>query len=147
VTNELLSNVLVPVASAEDAESTCEALLPRLTPGEGSVTVIHVVEKAGGAPDEASVEQREEYAQAALDVVERRCEAAGVAVETCVVYGTDVADAILSHRSFEEMFDAARTHDADMVVMGWGDDAHGSPGRAESAIDELPTTFPVISSC
>ncbi|WP_247009861.1 amino acid permease [Halorientalis litorea] len=49
---------------------------------------------------------------------------------------------IISHRSYEEIFDAARSHDADLVVMGWGPDSHGSPGRAESAIDELAHDLP-----
>jgi nucleotide-binding universal stress UspA family protein len=49
---------------------------------------------------------------------------------------------ILSHRGFEEIFDAAETHDADMVVMGWGPDSHGSPGRAESAFDEMAGNIP-----
>jgi len=49
---------------------------------------------------------------------------------------------ILSHRGFEEVFDAARTQDADLAVMGWGEDAHGSPGRAESAIDEVAGDLP-----
>jgi amino acid transporter/nucleotide-binding universal stress UspA family protein len=49
---------------------------------------------------------------------------------------------ILSHRGFEEIFDAARTHDADLVVMGWGGEAHGSPGRAESAVDEVVGGIP-----
>jgi nucleotide-binding universal stress UspA family protein len=47
---------------------------------------------------------------------------------------------ILSHRSFEEVFDAARTHDADTVVMGWG--RHGAPSRAEGTIDELTHDLP-----
>jgi nucleotide-binding universal stress UspA family protein len=46
---------------------------------------------------------------------------------------------ILSHRSFEEIFDAARTHEADLVVMGWGPHSHG---RAESRIDELTEDIP-----
>ncbi|MEF8826407.1 MAG: universal stress protein, partial [Halapricum sp.] len=49
---------------------------------------------------------------------------------------------ILSHKSFEEIFDAARDHEVDLVVMGWGPDAHGSPGRAESALDEVTQDVP-----
>jgi len=43
---------------------------------------------------------------------------------------------------FEEVFDAARTYGADLTVMGWGEDSHGAPGRAESAIDELAYSLP-----
>jgi nucleotide-binding universal stress UspA family protein len=40
------------------------------------------------------------------------------------------------------VFDAAESHDADVLVMGWGDDSHGSPGRAESAVDEIAGDLP-----
>ena len=58
-------------------------------------------------------------------------------------FGVDVeTHTVLSHRSFEEVFDAARTYDADVAVMGWGPGSHGSPGRAESAVDELAHDLP-----
>lgn len=95
MTDDLLANVLVPIASPEDAEATCDAALSRLARNGGRLTAVHVVEKADGAPDKASVEQREEYANAALAVVERRAAEAGVPVETRVVFDTDVTDAIL----------------------------------------------------
>ena len=105
--SDLLSNVLVPVAGEDDAAATCGVLVPRLSP-DSRVTAVHVVEKAGGAPDKASVEQREEVAEAAFDVVERECETSGIAVETRVVYATDVADGIL---------DAADDVDASAIVF------------------------------
>ncbi|MFB6250943.1 MAG: amino acid permease [Halobellus sp.] len=49
---------------------------------------------------------------------------------------------VLSHRGFEEIFDAATTYDADLTVMGWGPNSHGAPGRAESAIDEIASSLP-----
>jgi nucleotide-binding universal stress UspA family protein len=70
-------------------------VLPQIAAAEGRVAAIVVVEKAGGGIDKASVEQRELAAEDALAVVEARAEAAGVPVETDVVYGTDVADAII----------------------------------------------------
>jgi len=48
---------------------------------------------------------------------------------------------ILSHRGIEEVFDAARTHDADTVVMGYGG-AQFAGGRAEGALDELTHDLP-----
>jgi len=56
---DLLKHVLVPVAHEEDALKTAKALAP-YTPER--VTVLHVVEKAGGAPDKTPVEQSEEIA-------------------------------------------------------------------------------------
>jgi amino acid transporter/nucleotide-binding universal stress UspA family protein len=48
---------------------------------------------------------------------------------------------VISHRGFEEVFDAATMYTADLVVMGWGPD-HGSPGRAEGAFDDLTQDVP-----
>jgi nucleotide-binding universal stress UspA family protein len=48
---------------------------------------------------------------------------------------------ILSHRGIEEVFDAARTNDADTVVMGYGGTQFAS-GRAEGALDELAHDLP-----
>jgi nucleotide-binding universal stress UspA family protein len=63
--------------------------------------------------------------------------------EDAETFGVDVeTHTIISHKSFEAIFDAARTHNADLCVMGWGPDSHGSPGRAESAIDELREAVP-----
>ncbi|MGM0398963.1 MAG: amino acid permease [Halobacteriota archaeon] len=48
---------------------------------------------------------------------------------------------ILSHRGFEEVFDAARTNDADTVVMGYHTTKFAG-GRAEGTLDELTHTLP-----
>ena len=63
---------------------------------------VHAVEKTGGAPDKASVEQREAAAEAAFDVLRDALRDALGDVETEVRYGTDVADTI-----FEAADDAA----------------------------------------
>lgn len=55
----LLAHVLVPVATAEDARTTAMSL-DQYAPTR--VTVLHVVEKAGGAPDKAPMEQQETQA-------------------------------------------------------------------------------------
>jgi nucleotide-binding universal stress UspA family protein len=93
-TGALFDRVLVPVASPEDAAATAAALEPYA--GEvGRVVAVHVVEKAGGAPDKLSVEAAEEYGEETLDEFEERLEAAGVAVETRRVFGTNVIETIL----------------------------------------------------
>lgn len=48
---------------------------------------------------------------------------------------------ILSHRGIEEVFDAARTNDADTVVMGYGGTQFAG-GRAEGTLDELAHDLP-----
>jgi nucleotide-binding universal stress UspA family protein len=104
----LLSRPLVPVASEEDAVETCRTGFPRVAAAGGRPVVVHVIEKAGGAPDKASVEQREAAAEEAFAAV-RDCAADyGLDVETEVRYGTDVADAIV---------DAAAELDASAIVF------------------------------
>jgi len=49
-----------------DAAATTRAAEPHL---DGDIVAIHVVEKAGGAVDKAGVEQREEEAEKAFDVL------------------------------------------------------------------------------
>lgn len=67
---------------------------------------VHVIEKAGGAPDKASVEQREERAAEIFDAI---AECLGDhALETEIRYGTDVADTI---------FEAAADYDATAIAF------------------------------
>lgn len=62
--DDLLAHVLVPLASVEDARTTAIAL-DRFDPAR--VTVMHVVEKAGGAPDTAPMEEQETRARESFD--------------------------------------------------------------------------------
>jgi len=101
---DLFDRVLLPVADPEDARATCEALANREV---GQVRAIHVIEKGGGAPDKASVEQREEYAGEVFEVVETTLPDE-FDVETEVVFGTDVAEAV---------FEAADDFDATSIVI------------------------------
>lgn len=97
-----LDHVLVPVASAEDAEATCEALDPFLGDIE-RVTAVHVIEKAGGAPDKAPLEKRRADAEEFLTLVET-CLNDGVSVDTRIAYGTDVVTTL-----FDEAEDVGAT--------------------------------------
>jgi nucleotide-binding universal stress UspA family protein len=101
---DLFERVLLPVANEEDAETTCRALEPYVG---ASVVACNVVEKAGGAVDKASVEQREEEAEEAFAVV-REILGERTAVETTIQYDTDVSDGI---------FGAAEEFDASAIVF------------------------------
>jgi len=98
---DVFERVLLPVAGDEDAAATARAAAPHL---DGEIVAVHVVEKAGGAMDKAGVEQREEAAEEAFDVLR---ETFGD-VETEVRYGTDVADTI---------FAAADDNDVTSIVV------------------------------
>jgi nucleotide-binding universal stress UspA family protein len=100
----LFERVVVPVASPEDARATCRAAESYLT---GSAVAVHVIEKAGGAPDKAGVEQREEHAAEVFAAI-RDCLGDGIDLETEIRYDTDVAHAI---------FDAAADHDASAILI------------------------------
>jgi nucleotide-binding universal stress UspA family protein len=101
---DLFDRVVLPVASPEDARASCHAAREYLT---GNVIAVHVVEKAGGAPDKASVEQREEYAEETFEAL-TECLDGERQIETEIKYGTDVAETI---------FAAASDHDASAIVI------------------------------
>ena len=86
----LLDRIVLPIANENDARATVRALDGHEF---GSVLAVRVVEKAGGAPDKASVEQREEAAERAFAVLEGTL-GDELDLETRVLYGTDVADTV-----------------------------------------------------
>jgi nucleotide-binding universal stress UspA family protein len=98
---DLLDRVLLPVADEDDATASARALKNQQY---GDVVVVNVIEKAGGAVDKASVEQRE------LDAEDMFAAASAVLgdVETDIYYGTDIVDTI---------FEAADDIDATAVVV------------------------------
>ncbi len=93
----LTSRVLVPVANEEDATRTCEAIAEHLSEEVDTTDVIalHVIEKAGGAPDKAPLPAREEQAERIFTIVESYSQTFGYDVETRLVYGTDVLESML----------------------------------------------------
>ena len=90
----LLANPIVPIASPHDAVETYEQLRVYFLQTEFVPIVVHVIEKAGGAPDKASVEQRGAHAEQAFDEFRKRAQMDGVNIETKLLYGSDIADTI-----------------------------------------------------
>ncbi|WP_255195401.1 universal stress protein [Halorarius litoreus] len=90
-------HLLVPVASEKDATATARALRAHLDHRPERITLVYVVEKAGGAADKASVEQREAAAAETFDAFREAFEDGdALAVDTDIAYDTDVADGILA---------------------------------------------------
>jgi nucleotide-binding universal stress UspA family protein len=85
---KLLEHVLVPVANEEDAAATARALAPY---GPSRVTALHVVEKGEGVPDKTPVEQSEQIAEAAFEVIRETFPEA----ESETAYGRDVVASVL----------------------------------------------------
>lgn len=95
-TRDLFETVVLPVASAKDAQTTCAGAAAHLRRAGGRAVVVHVIEKAGGAPDKASVEQREEGAEELFAAARETCDATQVTIETRLEYGLDVPDTIFA---------------------------------------------------
>jgi len=128
--------VLVPLANPEHESDLISLASAIAKQRDGVVDAVHIVT----VPDQTSLAYASEHfedkraeSRALLDAAESDAHVYDVPIEKTTIF---------SHRSFEEIFDAAREHDADLVVMGWGPDSHGSPGRVESALDDLTTQLP-----
>ena len=128
--------VMVPLANPEHEKDLITLASAVAKQRGGSVVATHIVT----VPDQTNLSRAAEdlgdidaESERLLDRARSDAETSGVDVE---------AHTVLSHQGFEGIFDAAHTYDADMVVMGWGPDSHGSPGRAESAIDEMTGSLP-----
>ncbi|RBI61075.1 universal stress protein [halophilic archaeon] len=106
MSSTLFQRIIVPVANKDDAEATTAALTPYVDATTSTVIAVHVIEKAGGAPDKASVEQRELFADKAFERVADGLE--DVELQTEYLYGTDVAATII---------DAAHDLDASAIVF------------------------------
>jgi len=128
--------VMVPLANPESERDLITLASAIARARGGIVDAVHIVT----VPDQTSLEyaaehwdEKQQASSSLLEAAKRDSESFGVDIETSTIF---------SHRSFEKIFDSARTHDADLVVMGWGPGSHGSPGRVEGAIDDLVHDLP-----
>ncbi|MDB2295282.1 universal stress protein [Halorubrum ezzemoulense] len=101
----------------------------------GRLLAVHIVT----VPDQTSLEtaaaNRERLDRSSADLL-------AAAVDDAAAFDAPVeTKTVLSHRGIEEVFDAARTNDADAVVMGYGG-ARFAGGRAEGSLDELARDLP-----
>ena len=94
MTEPLFSRVVVPVANRDDAAATATTLRSYVAM-DATMIAVHVIEKAGGAPDKASVEQREQRAAEIFSIITGEFDDSGVVLETDLRYGTDIASSIV----------------------------------------------------
>ncbi|MDS0259550.1 amino acid permease [Haloarcula sp. S1CR25-12] len=128
--------VMVPLANPEHEKELITLASAIAKQRGGTVVATHIVT----VPDQTALAGAAEKADELDATSERLLQSAREDAET---FGVEVEQhTIISHKSYEAIFDAARSHTADLVVMGWGPDSHGSPGRAESAMDELTEAVP-----
>ena len=97
----------------------------------GTVVAVHIVDVPDQTPLSVAAEHLDALDAESNDLLR-------AAREDAETYGVDVeTHTIFSHRVYEEIFDAAQNQQADVVVLGWGPDSHGSPGRVESFASDL----------
>ncbi|MFC7324355.1 universal stress protein [Halorubrum rutilum] len=127
--------VLVALANPR-TEGALVALAGALAEREGGrVLAIHVVT----VPDQTSLEKAAENRERLDD---SSAELLDAAVADAAAFDVPVrTKTVLSHRGIEEVFDAARTSDADAVVMGYGGTRFAG-GRVEGSLDELARDLP-----
>ena len=101
MTAHLTDRILVPLANEADAERTVDALETRLDPAESELLFVHVIEKAGGAPDKAPLAAREEQAEGIFEIVRDEFVDADLRFETELRYDTSVTDAVLAAAGIE----------------------------------------------
>lgn len=94
MSGDIFETVFVPIANPSDAEETARAV-HHYAHEDSEIIVTHVVEKAGGAPDKASVEQRERYAEEAYETFTEVFPDGWGDVRFVTLYGRDVAETIL----------------------------------------------------
>jgi amino acid transporter len=128
--------IMVPLANPEHEQNLITIAAALAKQQGGKVVAVHIATVPDQTALEAGAEHINEIDAASgllLDQARRDAETLGVEVET---------HTIVSHRGFEEVFDAAETQRADTVVLGWGPQSHGSPGRAEGVFDDLAGDLP-----
>ena len=92
--SDVFETVLVPVANPGDSEETARAV-HRYAHEDAEIIVTHVVEKADGAPDKVSVEQRDRYAEEAYEAFVDVFPDGWGDVRFVTLYGRNVAEAII----------------------------------------------------
>ena len=128
--------VMVPLANPEHEKHliTLASAMAKQH-DNGVVVAVHVVEVPYQVPLGVGAEHVDELDAESKDLMaaaRRDAETLGVDVETHTIMARD---------AYSEIFDVAQTQRADVVVLGWGPDAHGSPGRVESFADDLMGTL------
>lgn len=128
--------VMVPITNPRTDGPIVE-LAARLASSheDGVVHIVHVVQ----APERMSLSSGD----AGQRIADVSAEGMADLRSTATDYGVEVSTStVISHRSFEEVFNMARRTRPDAVLMGWGDDQLWSAARAERPIDELTNQLP-----
>jgi formate/nitrite transporter FocA (FNT family)/nucleotide-binding universal stress UspA family protein len=129
--------VVVPISNPRTESRLVELACTLASRKAGAVVhVVHIVQMPDRTPRGYDLDQRQRIVENSEELLADMPSVAadyGVGCETSTV---------VSHRSFQELFDVAERERADLVVMGWGEDRLWSNGRAERPLDELTNSLP-----
>lgn len=124
--------ILIPLSNPRTERDLVELGCTVAQARGAAVVAIHVVQVPGQTPLHRATDRERTASDRLLEAAREHAEPFDVPLETHTVF---------SHRSVEEVFDAARRHEADLVVMGWRESTPFA-GRAETVIDELAHELP-----
>ncbi|ELY71394.1 amino acid permease [Natrinema versiforme] len=125
--------VMVPLSNPRTERHLVSLASTLAAERDGIVHAVHIVQVPDQTPLDRGAERIDTESEKLLEQAREHAAAHDVEIETTT---------IASHRSVEEVFDAARQYDDDQVVMGWGGDRPWSVGRAEQPLDELARDLP-----
>jgi len=129
--------IVVPISNPRTETALVELACALATrKPDASVHVVHIVQTPDRTPRGYDVDQRDRIVNESDELM---ADIRDIAADYDVDSRTST---VVSHRSFEEIFDIAERNRADLVVMGWGDDRLWSAGRAERALGELTSRLP-----
>lgn len=103
--------MMVPLANPEHERGLITLASAIAKQRGGTVGAVHIV----SVPDQTALASAAEHTADLDEISEHLLESAVRDTETFGVPAE--SHTIVSHRSFEEIFDAAETHDADLLVM------------------------------
>ncbi|MFC7202230.1 formate/nitrite transporter family protein [Haloferax namakaokahaiae] len=130
-------HVVVPISNPRTEAHVVE-LACTLAKGreDAVVDIVHVVQVPSRISQRYGAAQNDRIVQHSNQLLEgARERAAGYEVEART-------STVVSHRSFEEIFTISQRKDADLVVMGWGNDRIWAGGKAERRLNELANRLP-----
>ena len=128
--------VMVPVSNPQTEDELVALGSMLAQQNDGVVHAVHIVQ----VPDQTSLDHVAERFDRLDTDADRVMDSAR---ETAAEYGAEIeTHTVVSHRSFDEIFDSARRLDADTVVLGWGPRRAWTTGRTGGALDELTMNLP-----
>jgi len=129
--------IMVPIANPRTESGLVDlACTLARSKEEATVHAVHVIQTPGRRPSDPSYRQRQRISGESQRLMEPFRE---MATNSDVNFETSM---VVTNRSFEEVFNAARRTEPDLVLMGWEENRLWSDARAERPLAELTNQLP-----